>query len=200
MKHRKHKSSTAAYAPARSAEPTNVHLRKVLANDNEHWRDRSPANDNLYRKPAPGMRSAMFRIDVPKDVASRVPKVIRYVKPQIKEHPSRHRRVALFVGKPTVPKVVQIDYPKALPVVDPHYVGIRREKLVLHSSRARTKLLLSEPNRKRRSELKGQRKKFWHGHLGSLKHDRYGIVGAALKRGASVRDLSVAALVSRSMR
>ena len=148
----------------------------------------------------PGRRVVQTTIHVPQEHVHRIPDVLHYRAPSIVEHPVRHRRVPLVNPSGLlVRKKVNLVVPKALPQVAPHYVAVRSGNVVVHSARSRARLLYRERNRKRRSERKGQRKRYWHGHLASLRSDRYGLVGAALRARSDVRQLHHAALVARAL-
>lgn len=139
-------------------------------------------------------------IHVPKVYAHEIPDVVRYRAPSFKEAASRHKRVPLaFVGGPHVRKTVQVVYPATLPRVDPHYVAVRRGTVVLHSIKSRTKLLRGEYNRKRYSERKAHRKAFGAGQLASIKRDRFGLLGASVRRNRSIRHMSGVAAVVRAL-
>lgn len=163
--------------------------------------------------PKPNERKIFVRVHVPANINHRIPDVVRYKKPDSVIQSDRKRKLALgavsiqsrnrqqavIPDRKTIERRIGVIIPRKLPRVPPHYVDLRRNILTVHSQQAHARVLAREPNRRRYEEKKSQRVHARDGQLGSMRHDRYGILAAAVSRGMDVQSLSEAAMVVRGL-
>lgn len=95
---------------------------------------------------------------------------------------------------------IRIRVPNHLPVVQPSYVSVDRNRINIFSARQRRRLFANrELNRRRYEEKKTHRRKARHGQLDSVSRDRFGIIGRSYRKGRSINGIGDAALVSRAI-
>lgn len=144
-------------------------------------------------------RYSTVYVNVPLPNLLRVRRV-SYTYPSVRQRARRAIRVSLVApsGRFRMRRVA-VRVPAHLPLVPPSYVSVRPGRLTVHSRRQLARLMEREYNRPRERERKGRRREAHNGQLESLRSDRFGIVGEAVRRGLGAGAVADAAMVSRAL-
>ena len=143
-------------------------------------------------------RSQYVRVRVPRTVAKRLPSTI-HIRPAYQYPPRRPVRIRAKY-QPLVTRRVKIVHPRRVRTPIRGYANVySRRNLTVHGQRAANRRVRDERNRFRKRERKWrQRINRLMGQLHSVRSDRHGIVSANLRSGASIKQLELAAAISRS--